>query len=90
MLPLSAFFFHKNCILETGICGIFSTGAVIKKGLSLSLHFPCTGCSSIFPEVERLAVDTHTLVANIFSISVVFFIISVALFGTLTITRIVF
>lgn len=51
--------------------------------------FTCTGCSSVFSEVERLAGDTHTMVANIFSISVVVFIISVALFGTLTITRIV-
>lgn len=53
-------------------------------------HFPCTGCSSVFPEEESLAVDTHTMVANIFSISVVFFIISVALFGTLTITELFF
>lgn len=53
-------------------------------------HFPCTSCSSVFPEVERLAVDTHTVVANIFSTSVVFFIISIALFGTLTITELFF
>lgn len=53
-------------------------------------HFPSTGCSSVFPEVERLAVDTHTVVANISSISVVFFIVSITLFGTLTITELFF
>lgn len=35
-------------------------------------------------------MDTHTVVANIFSTSVVFFIISIALFGTLTITELFF
>lgn len=44
-------------------------------------HFPCTGHSSVFPEVERPAHCSFQVpVANLFSTSVVFFIISVVLF----------